>query len=77
MKQKELSLELQKSVQIVKQSQLKASIDILNCRCGCKQTLEEIIKLTELLVDYTFSDYDDVKKRIKSFDEYINKKYSK
>ncbi len=75
MKQKELTPELQRQIQIVKQSQSKLAFEILNCRTDCKQTLQETLKLTELLVDYTFGDYDDVKNRIKKFDEYINQKY--
>lgn len=63
-----------KDVQILRQSQSKLALDYVNS-VGVQITFEELQRITDLLVECCLRKQDDdLKKRIKSLDKWIDEK---
>lgn len=63
-----------KNVQIARQSSLKVAQEFLCCK-QVNFTLEELIQTSDLITTWvTNGKTDDVKSRIKKFDDYFQKK---
>lgn len=63
-----------KDEQIIRQSSLKVAQEALCCKMNGNYSLNELIKTTDILVDYCLYGYDEVKDRINKFDKYVAKK---
>ena len=63
-----------KEIQILRQSQIKLALDYVNT-VGVKVTIEELQRITDILVECCLRPQDDdLKKRIKGFDKWIEQK---
>lgn len=63
-----------KDVLIIRQSSLKIAQEALCCKMNGNYSLNELIKTTDILVDYCLYGYDEVKERVNKFDKYVVKK---
>jgi len=63
-----------KDIQIMRQSQSKLALDYVNS-VGVKITIEELQRITDILVECCLRQQDDdLKKRLKAFDKWIEEK---
>ena len=63
-----------KEIQIIRQSQSKLALDYV-CSLNVQITIEELQRFTDLLVECCLRPQDDdLKKRIKGFDKWIEQK---
>lgn len=63
-----------KDEMIIRQSSLKVAQEMLCCTMNGKYNLNELVRTTDILVDYCLYGYDEVKDRINKFDKYVAKK---
>lgn len=66
-----------KDEMIIRQSSLKVAQEMLCCTMNGKYNLNELVKTTDILVDYCLYGYDEVKERVNKFDKYVVKKNEK
>ena len=59
---------------IIRQSSLKVAQEMLCCTMTGKYNLNELVKTTDILVDYVLYGYEEVKERANKFDKYVTKK---
>lgn len=66
-----------KETQIVRQSSLKAAESTLCCKLGPNYSINELLKVSELITDYVSLGYDAVKDRAIALDKYLETKSKK